>query len=97
MSSFPWLTTLIVLPLVGAVVLWALPPTARAAARQVALAFGDLREPARDDIQIVRREPAVRRAFRFCSTVSAWRLASCPCAVSLAQALLPRTGVRARF
>ena len=39
MSSFPWLTTLIVLPLVGAVVLWALPPTARAAARQVALAF----------------------------------------------------------
>jgi NADH-quinone oxidoreductase subunit M len=39
MSSFPWLTTLIVLPLLGAVVLWTLPSTARAAARQVALAF----------------------------------------------------------
>ena len=39
MSSFPWLTTLIVLPLVGAAVAWALPAGARKRSREIALAF----------------------------------------------------------
>lgn len=38
-SSFPWLTALIVLPLVGAAVLWALPAAARPRARSLALGF----------------------------------------------------------
>lgn len=37
--SFPWLTTLIVLPLVGAVALWVLPASLRTRARGVALGF----------------------------------------------------------
>jgi NADH-quinone oxidoreductase subunit M len=37
MSSFPWLTTLIVVPLLGAGALWLLPPAARARSREVAL------------------------------------------------------------
>ena len=39
MSSFPWLTTLIAVPLVGALALWALPAASRKLARQVALGF----------------------------------------------------------
>ncbi len=39
MSSFPWLTALIVLPLIGAVALWVLPSGARARSREVALGF----------------------------------------------------------
>jgi len=38
-SDFPWLTALIVLPLVGAAVLWLLPSGSRRHARTVALAF----------------------------------------------------------
>ncbi|MDM7832207.1 NADH-quinone oxidoreductase subunit M [Cellulomonas edaphi] len=38
-SDFPWLTALIVLPLVGAAVLWLLPAGARRHTRTVALAF----------------------------------------------------------
>lgn len=38
-SGFPWLTALIVLPLVGAAVVWALPASARAHVRLVALGF----------------------------------------------------------
>ncbi|HEY8720475.1 NADH-quinone oxidoreductase subunit M [Pengzhenrongella sp.] len=39
-AGFPWLTALIVLPLVGAAVLWLLPaPAARAYARQIAVGF----------------------------------------------------------
>ena len=37
--SFPWLTTLIVLPLVGAVALWVLPASMRSRSRGVALGF----------------------------------------------------------
>ncbi len=37
-SSFPWLTTLVVLPLVGAAAVWALPRTARRWTRHAALA-----------------------------------------------------------
>lgn len=37
--TFPWLTTLIVWPLLGAVVVWALPASARRWARHVAVAF----------------------------------------------------------
>ncbi len=36
-SSFPWLTTLVVLPLVGAAAVWALPGTSRRWARHAAL------------------------------------------------------------
>jgi len=36
-STFPWLTTLVVLPLVGAAVVWLLPASARRWTRQVAL------------------------------------------------------------
>jgi NADH-quinone oxidoreductase subunit M len=39
MTEFPWLTALIVAPLVGAAVVWALPAGARKRAREVALAF----------------------------------------------------------
>lgn len=39
MTDFPWLTALIVVPLVGAAVVWALPSRARRRAREVALAF----------------------------------------------------------
>mgnify|MGYP001344750987 CR=1 FL=1 len=39
MTDFPWLTALIVAPLVGAAVVWALPAGARRRAREVALAF----------------------------------------------------------
>ncbi len=39
MTEFPWLTALIVLPLVGAAVVWALPGAARRRAREVALGF----------------------------------------------------------
>jgi NADH-quinone oxidoreductase subunit M len=39
MSSFPWLTTLILLPLVGAVVLFAVPIRARKNVREIALGF----------------------------------------------------------
>lgn len=39
MSNFPWLTALVVLPLVGAAVLWLLPAGARTRARTVALGF----------------------------------------------------------
>jgi len=39
MSSFPWLTTLILLPLLGALALWSLPSGARRFAREIALAF----------------------------------------------------------
>lgn len=39
MTDFPWLTALVVLPLLGAVVLWALPAGARRHARAVALGF----------------------------------------------------------
>lgn len=38
-SSFPWLTALVVLPLLGAVTLWVLPAGARSRARGVALGF----------------------------------------------------------
>lgn len=38
-STFPWLTTLVVLPLVGAAVVWLLPAQARRWARHVAVAF----------------------------------------------------------
>ncbi|KGM11840.1 NADH-quinone oxidoreductase subunit M [Cellulomonas bogoriensis] len=38
-QTFPWLTTLIVVPLVGAAVLWALPSALRRFARPVAVAF----------------------------------------------------------
>lgn len=38
-SGFPWLTALIVLPLVGAAVVWALPSAARTHVRLVALGF----------------------------------------------------------
>lgn len=37
--TFPWLTTLIVWPLLGAVLVWLLPATARHRARHVAMAF----------------------------------------------------------
>lgn len=37
-AGFPWLTTLTVVPLVGAAVVWALPASARARSRQIALA-----------------------------------------------------------
>ncbi len=37
-AQFPWLTTLIVVPLLGAAVIWALPGTARRHARPVAIA-----------------------------------------------------------
>lgn len=37
-QSFPWLTTMVVLPVVGAVVLWALPAGARRHARPIGLA-----------------------------------------------------------
>jgi len=37
MSSFPWLTTLIVVPLLGAGALWLLPAGARARSREIAL------------------------------------------------------------
>jgi len=39
MSDFPWLTALVVLPLLGAVALWVLPTGARAHTRTVALGF----------------------------------------------------------
>ena len=39
MSSFPWLTVLVLLPLVGAVVLWVLPAAPRNVVRPVALAL----------------------------------------------------------
>src|SRR5690625_241402 len=39
MTEFPWLTALIVVPLVGAAVVWALPGGARRRAREVALGF----------------------------------------------------------
>lgn len=39
MSSFPWLTALVLLPLVGAVVLWVLPAGPRNVVRPVALGF----------------------------------------------------------
>ena len=39
MSNFPWLTALVVLPLVGAAALWLLPAGARVRARTVALGF----------------------------------------------------------
>ena len=39
MSSFPWLTALVLLPLIGAVALWVLPAGPRNVVRQVALAF----------------------------------------------------------
>ena len=39
MSSFPWLTALIVLPLLGAITLWLLPAGPRALVRPVALGF----------------------------------------------------------
>jgi len=39
MTAFPWLTALIVAPLVGAAVVWALPRAARRRAREVALGF----------------------------------------------------------
>lgn len=38
-ASFPWLTALVVVPAVGAAVLWALPRSARKHVRTVALAF----------------------------------------------------------
>ena len=38
-ETFPWLTTLIVWPLLGAVLVWLLPATARHRARHVAVAF----------------------------------------------------------
>jgi NADH-quinone oxidoreductase subunit M len=38
-STFPWLTTLVVVPLVGAAVVWLLPPAARRWSRHVALGF----------------------------------------------------------
>lgn len=38
-QSFPWLTAMVVVPVVGALVLWALPATARRHARPVALGF----------------------------------------------------------
>jgi len=37
-AQFPWLTTLVVVPLVGAALVWALPGTARRLARPVAIA-----------------------------------------------------------
>src|SRR5674476_278319 len=36
-TTFPWLTTLVVLPLVGAAAVWLLPASARRRARQVAV------------------------------------------------------------
>ncbi len=39
MSSFPWLTTLLVVPLVGAAVIWLLPSGLAARAKEVALGF----------------------------------------------------------
>jgi NADH-quinone oxidoreductase subunit M len=36
-AGFPWLTVLIVLPLVGAAVVWSLPASARAWSRHIAL------------------------------------------------------------
>src|SRR5690554_4353506 len=39
MTAFPWLTALIVAPLVGAAVVWVLPASARRLAREVALGF----------------------------------------------------------
>ncbi|MCC2316240.1 NADH-quinone oxidoreductase subunit M [Cellulomonas xiejunii] len=39
MSNFPWLTALVVLPLVGAAALWLLPAGARSRSRTVALGF----------------------------------------------------------
>jgi len=36
-AGFPWLTTLIAVPLVGAAIVWALPASARARSRQIAL------------------------------------------------------------
>jgi NADH-quinone oxidoreductase subunit M len=38
-QSFPWLTTMVVVPVVGALVLWALPAGARRHARTIGLAF----------------------------------------------------------
>lgn len=38
-QSFPWLTAMVVVPALGAVVLWALPATARRNARTIAVAF----------------------------------------------------------
>ncbi|MDR0945854.1 MAG: NADH-quinone oxidoreductase subunit M [Bifidobacteriaceae bacterium] len=39
MQNFPWLTVLIALPAVGAIVLWLVPGAVRAAARQIAVAW----------------------------------------------------------
>ena len=88
MTDFPWLTTLAAVPLVGAVVVAALPAGRDLLAKQVALAISLVaaRHDHRDGAAVRRRQqgdvpvrrdprvdPAVRRQLRAsASTASRW-------------------------
>lgn len=70
LGGFPWLTTLVVLPLVGAAVVWALPGGARRAARAVGLAFA-LVELALGALVVLGFDTGTAGAYQFTEKV-AW-------------------------